>query len=138
MHAAQVADLSKRTEGLVPVEPEVLLARPLMVIAETPGVVGSIGHVSLQHAQFDGYGESWQQLSTLAVFPGFTGNGLARRLVEIATSMAHRQGNHVYAYGNPGSRSAFDSFGYSEELIFDRMGLVKRCAFIVSEQFQIA
>lgn len=128
--ASRVAEFSQHTEGLVPVGPEALLTRPLMVVAELAGASGIIGHVSLQSAQVDSMGENWQQLSTLAVFPGFTGNGLARRLVEIATSMAHRQGNHVYAYGNPGSRSAFESFGYTEEPIFNRVGLVKRCGLV--------
>jgi len=139
--AARVSEFSHHTEGLVPVGPEALLARPLMVVAELASRPGIIGHVSLQSPLPDEVAGSWQQLSTLAVFPGFTGNGLSNLLVGFATSVAHRRGNHVYAYvnkGNPASRRAFENNGFTEEELFGRVGFVKRCGVLALASQNVA
>lgn len=127
--AQEISEISRRDNGLVPVGYADLLDR-IMIVAQLKDTPGLIGHVSLKPVEVDESQTHWRQVSTYYVAPEHRGKGVGGVLLGAATGIARLQDEALYAYAmhdNPEGLQYFERYGYQQEEIFGRVGMVQRC-----------
>ena len=132
----KAATYSNEVLGLKSVSETDLLIRPKSFIARKAGELA--GFVSIQQpVLFDE--RWWSQVSTLAVFPGFEGNGIASSLVERTTDHIHANGFSAFALLDRDptmpALPAFNKNGYFIQKFGDRVGVANPWFFGVGGTF---